>query len=418
MNTATKIFLVVLRLAIGWQFLFEGAAKLNTVYNPTDETRPYSSVGFLRQATGPFRTPILEQVGDPDQQALAQLDPDAITAAWHDYYQRFHDQYGLTPDQSKKAEDVLLQRQTELLQKPHLFKDAYPGRQVPTEQTLAARVAEYRQKLADLQSSQQNQVDVFRLNVNQAKFDTDQADIARRRGELLTFLDDQTTDLKKALADILTPEQKAKGPVPTTVSSPHWLSWDNDAWLRWMSAWAVGVIGLVMFLSNLGGIMRHWGHRGELGGFGRAVAWLWTLIGAALLGTAAVYLYMHWRDYSRVEIMDWLSSWGLLMIGACLLLGFMTRSAAFSAALFLLTLYLWWPPLPWLPANPHAEGFVPFVNKNAIELIALLVLACTRTGRWFGVDGVIQFFHPWRYRRPRRVAVPIETPRAQRVARV
>ena len=63
------------------------------------------------------------------------------------------------------------------------------------------------------------------------------------------------------------------------------------------------------------------------------------------------------------------------------------------------------PALPWLPLNPRAEGDYLFINKNLIELIALLTLATTQSGKWFGLDGFVQFLNPFRWRRraPSRV---------------
>src|SRR5205085_11866432 len=84
--------------------------------------------------------------------------------------------------------------------------------------------------------------------------------------------------------------------------------------------------------------------------------------------------------------------------GLCLLLGLLTRPSAVLGALFLLMLYLAMPPFPWLPENTHVEGHYLFINKNLIEMLALLVLATVPSGRWFGLDGLLQFLNPWRWR--------------------
>jgi hypothetical protein len=52
------------------------------------------------------------------------------------------------------------------------------------------------------------------------------------------------------------------------------------------------------------------------------------------------------------------------------------------------------PPLPWLPAPPNAEGHYQWINKNIIEGIALLVLASTAVGQWFGADGFLRYLDP------------------------
>jgi hypothetical protein len=70
-----------------------------------------------------------------------------------------------------------------------------------------------------------------------------------------------------------------------------------------------------------------------------------------------------------------------------------------SGAIFLLLLYLAMPPFPWLPDPPRpTEGHYLFVSKNLIEMLALLALATTRSGRWAGLDGLLQFLNPRRWR--------------------
>ena len=60
-------------------------------------------------------------------------------------------------------------------------------------------------------------------------------------------------------------------------------------------------------------------------------------------------------------------------------------AASFAAgALLLLSFYLSMPPFPWLPENLRAEGHYLFVNKNLIEMLALLALATVPSGRWVG----------------------------------
>ncbi len=92
---------------------------------------------------------------------------------------------------------------------------------------------------------------------------------------------------------------------------------------------------------------------------------------------------------------DFLTRWGLTVIGACILVGFLTRTACWLAALFLLTTYLAVPAFPWLPAVGPSEGNYLFVNKNVIEMFALCALGCLPTGRWFGADGLLRSMWLW-----------------------
>ena len=54
------------------------------------------------------------------------------------------------------------------------------------------------------------------------------------------------------------------------------------------------------------------------------------------------------------------------------------------------------PPWPWLPASPKSEGNYVFVNKNVVELMALLVLLTLPTGRWLGLDAILSRLWPFR----------------------
>ncbi len=102
--------------------------------------------------------------------------------------------------------------------------------------------------------------------------------------------------------------------------------------------------------------------------------------------------------------LDWINiatTYGLIAIGACLILGFLTPFAALGAAAFLAMIYLSMPPWPGLPPNPKTEGHYLFVSKNLVELIACLVIASTPSGHWVGFDAL--FFGA---RRRRRLAPP------------
>jgi hypothetical protein len=66
-------------------------------------------------------------------------------------------------------------------------------------------------------------------------------------------------------------------------------------------------------------------------------------------------------------------------------------------AYLLFMFFLAMPPLPGWPESPRAEGHYLFINKNVIEMLALLTLATTRSGRWAGLDGLLQFLRPRRW---------------------
>lgn len=90
--------------------------------------------------------------------------------------------------------------------------------------------------------------------------------------------------------------------------------------------------------------------------------------------------------------LDWVNlstMWGLVAMGICLMLGLFTRLGALAGAVFLGQIYLSMPPWPGLPPNPMAEGHYFIVNKNLIEMLACLALACLPTGSWIGLDALV-----------------------------
>jgi len=90
--------------------------------------------------------------------------------------------------------------------------------------------------------------------------------------------------------------------------------------------------------------------------------------------------------------LDWindLTTYGLIAMGFCLIAGLLTPLAALAGAVFLGQIYLSMPPWPGLPANPMAEGHYFIVNKNLIEMLALLALVFIPTGQWIGLDALV-----------------------------
>jgi thiosulfate dehydrogenase (quinone) large subunit len=87
--------------------------------------------------------------------------------------------------------------------------------------------------------------------------------------------------------------------------------------------------------------------------------------------------WIHWVD-RLVEI-------GLVLVGLSLMLGLLTRAGCWGAIFFLSLFYLTAIPLAGLPQTGN-EGTYLLVNKNLIELTAVLVLLVFRTGEIAGLD--------------------------------
>jgi thiosulfate dehydrogenase [quinone] large subunit len=86
---------------------------------------------------------------------------------------------------------------------------------------------------------------------------------------------------------------------------------------------------------------------------------------------------------------DYLNIWGLILIGAGLMLGAFTRLATISGIVLLGLYYLAAPPFIGLTYAMPTEGSYLIVNKVVIELVALVVLLAFPTGRVVGIDRLL-----------------------------
>src|SRR4051812_18644145 len=88
-SLAAVVLIVLLRLSIGWQFLYEGMWKYDQLKGPT----PWSAEGYLKSAQGPFREHFRNMTGDPDD--LGWLDFDTVNNRWTRWRDTFVSHFGL-----------------------------------------------------------------------------------------------------------------------------------------------------------------------------------------------------------------------------------------------------------------------------------------------------------------------------------
>ncbi|HBI45469.1 MAG TPA: hypothetical protein DDY78_21835 [Planctomycetales bacterium] len=346
----TMVFLVALRLVIGWHFFFEGAHKLDTfvVGTNTSTNKVFSSAGYFREAPGPLAWEMRKYLGDPDDDALARVTPlpgdaaksddpaarmpPALRKEWDDSFNQFVKFYGLDANQEKEAKANLDKAEADVVRWLTIqavegkskdkqptdvqavmteVEKTYPSGVLKVQETPAQRIAEYRDKVQEYRNMLDKTDAAFNSDVVGLKRLATKGEAASMRKSLMADLDKKTAALKASWGDLLTDSQANKGvPLP---SLP----------LLW---WVDGI-----------------------------------------------------------------TAWGLTVIGGCLLLGLLTRFNCILAAGFLLMTYFASPPWPWLPTPPNNEGNYHYVNKNLVEMFALLVLATTASGRWFGVDALISW---------------------------
>jgi uncharacterized membrane protein YphA (DoxX/SURF4 family) len=430
-NRGTRFFLVMLRLAIGWHFLFEGLDKWR---NPA-----WSSEAYLREASGPCASVFHGLAGDRLKDRLTVGDnntfPDRLGLEWDVYFQRFTSNYSLTKKQLdqaqtrfKQAQDRTLRFLTQDKRSVRVPSNVPPALEV--DLTVPERIAMYEKKLARARELEETEVPVDRdagwAKVREAKR---QANIIR--ADLQKHLDEQTRTMMDMLAEVVRPTKFLEGEddkekVDDRLKERMKVEWDgylewfvdyyelseekkeeaktklaeaSQATLKYLAAGKRTVHDLkeqsLQMRRQLDSILTP-AQRDKQEKPPAAVA---------------VLPLSYLPSWSRLDWADFLVKYGLLVIGALLILGLLTRTACVAGALFLLSFFLAMPPLPWLDANPRAEGHYVYLNKNIIEMLALLALAWTRSGRWAGLDGLLQLFRPRAWREsPRRLRPGPEIP--------
>ena len=96
---------------------------------------------------------------------------------------------------------------------------------------------------------------------------------------------------------------------------------------------------------------------------------------------------------SRPDLLDkanLITMYGLAIVGALLMLGLFTRIAAVAGIGFIVLFYLCNPPFVGYFYSIPTEGSYLIVNKNLVELSALVVILVTGSGRFAGLD---RFLH-------------------------
>ncbi|OGM94633.1 hypothetical protein A2524_00345 [Candidatus Wolfebacteria bacterium RIFOXYD12_FULL_48_21] len=109
----------------------------------------------------------------------------------------------------------------------------------------------------------------------------------------------------------------------------------------------------------------------------------WTSAGY-LMGAQTMTGFYHWLAASQfMPFVDALNKWGLFLIGAALVLGIATRTAAVLASMLMILYYL--PVLNFPYAGAH--GYI--VDEHIIYIAGLIVVIVFRAGRCWGIDGML-----------------------------
>lgn len=380
MNTTTKVLLVLLRIAIGWHFLYEGVFKIDS-----DQAahRYLTSRYFLQASTGRLRDLLSTAEGKSAEAAIDKWNDEIVghfKAQNNELSEEQKARLAAVRDQLKQApgarfdwfmihEEILKvasekEGQQHFTSLPHLQSSAGPFRGlfrglVPDIEGLArlskpvahARIDErYRQIIEHYASrghpfsaEQRNKLAAARESLKQSITETlDDPGFQARLGDYKTMLGRVRQNAGAA-------------------GTAYWQERLEEDRKR---------------LDTIGG---------ELLGFVEEPLAELTLQAQSLATVDQMRAGPPPRPREQTQWIDWMVKWGLAAIGLCLMLGLATPLALAGAAVQLAMFYLATPPWPGLPAL-STEGHYLFVNRNLIELIAVLALMTVPVGRWAGLD--------------------------------
>ena len=190
------LFLVLLRTAIGWHFLYEGMEKLHPPVG-----KPFTAEGYLRASAGPFAAFFRNHIPDADGLQRLKFDekghPIGLEDRWRIDLSRYAAHYGLTDTQRKEAETSMTLIAEEA-------QDWYRGADN------REKVRKYLHDIAAVRSVESNPK-ALAYQLNRAWKDRRELDTARK--ELVGLADSWTSRLQEKWGDILTPQQKALTPI-------------------------------------------------------------------------------------------------------------------------------------------------------------------------------------------------------------
>jgi thiosulfate dehydrogenase [quinone] large subunit len=135
-------------------------------------------------------------------------------------------------------------------------------------------------------------------------------------------------------------------------------------------------------------------------GLGKFRAVAWTSKGYLDGARGPFSSWFEWMVESPglVQFADTLTVWSLMILGLLLMLGLFTRCSALAAMGLILLFFLAAPPVTMMGFSvPTAQGYELYVDKNLIEILALLVVVSFPTGQMAGLDILVSRY--WRRRR-------------------
>jgi uncharacterized membrane protein YphA (DoxX/SURF4 family) len=360
--------LLALRLAIGWHFLFEGLYKVQTYYTgPTETSRPFTSEPYFKVAPGPLGAKMRKEFSDPEAEIATKVKaPKDIPPA--DFAKLTVEQQAAECPEAvaKQLDDVMNEPNKE--RKKIEEAEAKESEKAQTDEAKArvkAQADEARaaadKKAAFLESPAGKEFFV----VAKAAYARWVYGVDGRDCKVKFITNDVRMTGPNRLAHLEWVKREAKAAEERETNG---LGTGTGTDAKRVAEYRMDVIAAEADLAR------------------DANAFIAELKKDLNGGKAVIE---ETPEPSRGQLMDRVTMWFLVVVGTFLMGGLFTRLACVMAAGFLVMTYLAHPAFPWHPLPPNTEGNPVFINKNVIEALALLTLACYPTGRWLGLDALV-----------------------------
>jgi len=374
-------FLLALRLAIGWHFLFEGLHKIHThEIGPSETNRPFSSEPYFKAATGPLGPFMRKQFDDTSVTLAEKLKgPRELTPTEFSGWP-FQRQASMCPlPVAKEIDDLHAQYEEEIVKGILADADAeLKAADAVEAKGLAAAKTDAEKEKVRAAAEKDRAAAREKRESARSKTYLDRKEIAKRKYALWVYgVEGRDCKLKGIANDVsmTAPQRLAhiemlrkrveeeEERLKVGLGNGFGIDQKKAAELRMdvIAAQSDLAKDIDTFVAEL---------RKDL-------------FGSAKLPDPPA------PERTTGQKMDAVTMWFLMIVGGCIMAGLFTRIACVAGCGFLLLTYLTHPPFPWYPLPPNTEGNPVFVNKNMIEGLALLALATFPTGRWLGFDALI-----------------------------
>ncbi len=403
------LMIIVLRLSIGWQFLYEGLWKVKSYQT----AKPWSAVGYLKNSQGPFREKFREMTGDPDE--MDWLNYDKVSSKWENWQTQFEKHYKLG-DRQKSTLDKLLNgsksfvanlevlpekvSQSKDFQKLSKIIKYDPGKKRLVVDGVRHLVPKDKARLYKI------------IGYDEAKYNEDIKSGKKTPADFEKDFSDEERKFIKAVGDVFKRSSRLsfKEKLAATLKAdPEYVGKTFRDKKKEIVEEQKGQVEVYQELLNrykensekaeqefqADHLSKQWTEiqqiRAELVGPVKALDSGLKDKAIGLLTTKQLMMEPLAESSSPVDSVNMMTIGCLLLFGILLICGLFTRLAAIGGAGMLIMFYLAFPPWPGVPPAPGPEhSFI--INKNMIEAIALVMIATLPTGQWFGLDRVLYCF--------------------------